>query len=79
MKYLVKQKIQSIYHEGKRYPVIDGLVDIPGTVDWLEPAEKALSDFTVKELRELCKEKEIKIPADKTSKDDLIALLATDK
>jgi predicted RNA-binding protein with PUA-like domain len=45
MKYLVPKDISAIYHEGRKYPVIKGIVEIPGKpVPDLQPVEQPKSD-----------------------------------
>jgi hypothetical protein len=42
MKYLVPETFSAFYHEGRKYPVIKGIVEIPGKqIEGLVPAEKS--------------------------------------
>lgn len=42
MKYRVPEGVTAIYNNGRRYPVEEGIVEIPGEpVDWLKPVRKS--------------------------------------
>ena len=78
MKYKVPKGVHTIYEQGKRYTVADGIVEIPGEqVGWLEPVEGEIPDLgslKVDELKSLCDQKGIEIPAG-AKKADIVALL----
>ena len=78
MKYQVPKAVHTIYEKGKRYTVVDGIVEIPGEpVGWLKPVEEEAPDLAsmkVDELKELCSQKGIDVPAG-AKKSDIVALL----
>lgn len=77
MKYSVPKGVHTIYDHGKRYPVVDGVVDIPGErVEWLQPLteEQDLSKASVKELKRICVNRGIEVP-EKATKNEIIQLI----
>jgi hypothetical protein len=78
VKYQVPKDVHTIYEKGKRYTVIDGIVEIPGEpVGWLKPVEDDAPDLAsmkVDELKELCSQKGIEIPTG-AKKSDIVVLL----
>lgn len=78
MKYRVPKAVHTIYEKGKRYTVVDGIVEIPGeSVGWLKPVGEDTPDLAsmkVEELKELCSQKGIDVPAG-TKKSEIVALL----
>lgn len=78
MEYLVKGNLQSIYYNGRRHPVMQGKVTIPGAViahPALEAETVELNEMKLAELKDFYTANAIPVPEDVKVKADLIAFL----
>lgn len=77
MRYSVPEGVHTIYECGKRYSVIDGVVEIPGKpVGWLTPIEEReeLAKVPIRELRKQCEDQGIALP-EGAKKAEILTLL----